>query len=241
MSAKSIPSVAQLSLAPGGSRRLLGGLFVAYAVLVGAVLALDLAGVSVLDLFREPAEVGGFAGSEPWKGAAATLALFLWAGAAGACFLAGTALRLTRRDSRRGSFLVATAALALVFGVDDGLLVHDHLAERVTGSPLAQPLVSLALIAAGLAWFLQYRREIVRSQYLVLLLAALALGVSAVIDQRDSIGLGSYDIGLFEETMETIGILTFCVYCWTEALRALVEPLHGQVLHERPSVPQSQP
>jgi hypothetical protein len=201
---------------PAHLRWLLAG-YVVLVASVGGLLAVD---VEVLDLFRDPWELGAVLVDHPWKGAISTLGIFAWAGGSAASLLAGAVLR-SRGQRRRGSFLLALGGLLLVFGLDDAFGIHENLTEVVLGTEHAEPIVTLALAAAFAAWAIVFRAEILRSDWGFVLLATLGLGAAVCLDLVREVGLAFRGLGIMEETVELAGILTFVIYAARESWLAL--------------------
>lgn len=212
---------------PASGRRLAGATVLFFAVFAVAVVGAKLAGADPLDFFKEPAEIGGFAPTEPWKGSLAMVLVFAWAGAAAVSLLAGAVLRTTRGGTALSSFLLAMGLLFLAFGVDDAFLIHDHVAERITGTSVSEFVVLFALGASVLYWTYRYRRQISASNYLVLLLGGGALLLSVAVDFAPKIGLEFSGRGILEETVEFPGIVAFLVYAVDTSLRALVSEIRA--------------
>lgn len=191
-----------------------------YLLLGLVVVALALADVEVLDLYRDPSELSSFLGDHPWKGGLTVVGVFVWSAAATVFLFAGAVLRSTG-ERVRSPFFLATGALLLLLGLDDGLAVHESIAPIVLHTDRADQLVQLALVLLIVPWGWRFRREIRTSNYGILLLAGLGLGLGLAFDVRDAIGLDHSWGGLLEETVEFAGLLTLLVYAAGETWRAL--------------------
>lgn len=206
----------------GRALGLFGWLAVGYAALAVFVVAAEVLDVVAVELFRDPLELGGPADSHPWKGSFSVLGVFLWSAGAAVSLLAGAVLRAERRDPRRARFLLATGALFLVLGIDDGLLVHDHWAERVTPWNQSQPIVSAFLFGLIILWLVVFRDEIARTRYVVLALALAGFLTAELIDLGGEFDIRSDTANLVEEALEFAAIATFFVYAAGEAWRSLI-------------------
>jgi hypothetical protein len=193
---------------------------VGYLLLGLVVAALALADVEVLDLYRDPSELSVFLGDHPWKGGLTVVGAFVWSAAATVFLFAGAVLR-SSGERNRSPFFLATGALLLLLGLDDGLAVHESIAPIVLHTDRADKLVQLVLVLLIAAWTWRFRREIRASNFTILLLAGLGLGLGLALDARDQIGLDYSWGGLFEETVEFAGLLTLLVYAAGETWRAL--------------------
>lgn len=215
-------------------------LFVGYAALAVFVVAAELAGVVAIELFRDPLELGGPADTHPWKGAFSVLGVACWSAAAAVCLLTGALLRAVGYDRRRATFLIATGGLFAVLGIDDGLLIHDHWAERVTGWDPSQPLVSAGLFLLMVAWLVVFRRDIAASRAFLVILAFSGLLVAELIDVGTEFDIRSQAANLAEEGLEFAAIVTWLVFACGEAwrsLRDMATRADAAALEPEPSAP----
>lgn len=196
-------------------------LFVGYALLGVFVLAAEAADVVAIELFRDPLELGGPADSHPWKGSFSVLGVICWSAAAAVCFLAGAFVRSSGGDRRRSTFLLATGALFAVLGLDDGLLIHDHWAERVTAWNQSQPIVSGLLFLAIITWLVFFRRDIAASRAFLVVLAFSGLLAAEAIDIATEFDIRSAAANLTEEALEFASVVTWLVFACGEAWRSL--------------------
>jgi hypothetical protein len=219
------PQVSEVKVEPRSSRLtswwLTFALLGAFVTFEALTWALEASGVRVVDLFKEPAEVGRFASSAPHKGSLATLLNLVWGFGAGATMLAGLLGRRQRPPERRARFLLATGLLLIAFGIDDSLMLHDHVAERIVDSRVAEASVLIALLTAAILWAASYREEIAKSNTRILGVAAPALMLAFLIDQREWFGIAFAQAAVVEETTEFFGIVMFCAYAWLASLSYL--------------------
>jgi hypothetical protein len=193
-----------------------------YVVFGVAIVALVAADVEVLDLFREASEQSAFLADHPWKGSLSILGVFLWAAAGAVFLLAGAVLRTWGERGDESGFLIVGGLVSILLGLDDGLAVHESMAEIATGTKAAEKVVLLLLALSVLGWAVRYRRHILeRTNYVLLVLAAVGLGAGQVLDSRRDLGLDFSGGGLVEESVEFAGQVTFLVYAAIESWRAL--------------------
>jgi hypothetical protein len=116
----------------------------------------------------------------PLTGIQSTLGVLVWCAAAGICFFTSVVLRRVQADKRFCSFLLWSGAISSVMALDDMFLVHEDLAKRYL--LLGENVVFLAY-AFLLVWYvIKFRRYILDSEYLLLLLAFALFGSSIGID-----------------------------------------------------------
>lgn len=139
----------------------------------------------------------------PYAGALSQVGLFLWAAiVAVGLFVAWVrCVRVGLDEVVR--FLLAAVGVALVLGIDDAFLIHEHVGQKLTFS------VYLVMVAV---WLVVFRRVVLRTPFLVL---AVALGFffgSTVFDVlRDHVSgpLHSY---FLEDVLKLLGIATWAAY-----------------------------
>ncbi|MGI8622068.1 MAG: hypothetical protein ACR2NB_00965 [Solirubrobacteraceae bacterium] len=201
--------------------------FVATSLLFGAFLAgLWAAGAPLHDLLRDAASGPGV---DPWTGLLAIAGLMGWVAAAAACGVTGLALR-ARGESRRGRFMLATAALLGLLAADDGFQFHEGIGAELLGIP---DLATYAVLGgAVLAWLWSFRDEILATELGMLLAAFGGVGMTVGLDV-----LGVVPIQV-EDPFKLVGIAAFVVWAVRESLEAL-EAL--AVPHERAQAPGASP
>lgn len=196
-------------------------LVVGYAVFAASIVAMVAAGVEVLDLFREASEQSAFLADHPWKGSLSILGVFLWAAVGAMFLLTGFVLRTWGERGDESSFFIVGGLVSLLLGLDDGLAIHESMAEIATGTEHAEKAVLLVLALSALAWVVRFRRQILTTSWVLLLLAGVGLGIGQVLDRRREVGLDFGGGGLVEESAEFAGLVTFLVYAAIESWRAL--------------------
>jgi hypothetical protein len=157
-------------------------------------------------------DVTAIANIHPLSGILSNLGMLLWCAAASICAFAAMTLRNVKpRDAFW--FLVSSALLSAYLLFDDFFLFHEELAYRYFG--LSENVVYAALGIAVSAYFIAFRRIILRTNFGVLLLALVFLATSVVIDAflepwlLQRIGHWEY---FFEDGAKWLGIASWCSY-----------------------------
>lgn len=194
---------------------------VIWLVVVALLVALKASGLEVIDLFKDTIELQEDDRVLPWKGAVGVLGATAWFVAAGAALLAWWTIG---RDDSRRPYLLTTAAVLAALGLDDSLVIHDHLVPYFTGSDPSEKIVLAALALLVLGWALRFRERLLASDRVLLAMSALGLGGAFGIDALQSLGLSVAGIGLVEEVSELLGLITLVAWTFVEAQRALVAP-----------------
>jgi hypothetical protein len=155
-------------------------------------------------LTRDPGTVGG----NILFGILSNFGIMLWASAAAVCYL-GAAI-LNKIPSKR-RFLLASALLTTLLALDDAFLLHEavipyflHVSER---------LVYIGYLLLILIYFILFLRYILSmTDYPILLLALVFLGISIVLDNL-SLPFPSPALeGFAEDSAKFIGITFWLLY-----------------------------
>lgn len=197
----------------------LGWVLGAYVLWALFIAALEIAEIGVVDLFRDPTQLDEFLADHPWKSSFSMVGNLAWAAASSMSLLTGAVLRA--RDEPGYGFFLAMGAVFLAMGFDDAFTIHDNFAGVVLGS--ASELAVLSILALlFVAWVVVYRREILETSYVLLILGAVGLGIPFLIDAREVLDIEASWLGIAEEAGELAGILTLLLYVSIETWRALV-------------------
>lgn len=194
-------------------RVLLSGLAFAAVTMTATLLLYLAAGIPVAHLLKDP----GALRPGPWYlGAVSYVGILLWCAAATVCLFARKLVRDAERAELR-RFLLGSALLTSLLGLDDLFMLHDSVAPEYFG--VSEKLVVLAYGLAAVAYVVRFRRTVLRTEYFLLLLAggffALSVGIDA-LDVDDSRFL------LVEDGAKLAGItawLSYLAHCSAEAIR----------------------
>jgi hypothetical protein len=164
----------------------------------------------------------------PLTGMQSNLGILVWWAAAAICFFGHAVLRYSHSDATLRSFLLWSGVITAVLALDDFFLVHDDLVLRYL--KLSETPVLLSYTAL-LVWHLvRFRRHILRSSYLLLLLALMFFGLSIVVDFFQEHWLSPWRIFL-EDGFKLLGIVSWSGYliqCAFHACAARAAVLEGR-------------
>jgi hypothetical protein len=148
------------------------------------------------------------AGIEWYVGAGTHLVVLAWAVAAvSAAWGAWVARRVGRASACR--FLRAGALITLYVLADDLLQIHSVVLPALTG--MAKPTAQLLIVIVVAGWLLQYRADLARTRWAVLVGAGIALASSVGIDVFA--GWGSPRLQLVaEDGAKLLGALGWATY-----------------------------
>ncbi|MBN1147243.1 MAG: hypothetical protein JXA78_08305 [Anaerolineales bacterium] len=156
-------------------------LLIGLAIASGAILAVYLLsllkGVPPAWLSKDPAETTGVG---PYIGMLSTLGIMAWAATTAICFWAALLLRLENRFSKSAVFLFISGFLCLLLTFDDAFMLHEGIFPKYFDVPEKVICIGYLLIIAG--WGGYFFRQILKTEYFILVLAAFFLGLSVAID-----------------------------------------------------------
>lgn len=195
---------------------LLAGLYVpATAILLAALIASEIKGKSLGFYTREPAAIMG---TSALIGALSNLGGLLWSAAATVCLFTW-AVKLRQRAEGRvppAFFLVSGLFMAAMM-VDDVFQVHEELVPRYLGVP-DEPVIVLYVLFA-IAWLVVFWRTILKTDYLILLIAAGCSAVSVVVDAASKAPFNSRYF--LEDGFKLLGIVGWLGYLGRVCYREL--------------------
>lgn len=185
-------------------------MLVVYALIVilfGTVIAIRIqTGIAIAEFTRDPL---GFTGIPVYTGSISNLGVLIWSAAAAICFFSYGLMRSQVSDDQRASFLLASGVITTVLVLDDLYMLHEVVFPENLGIP--QNLVYITYAAAILWFLIAFRATILRTSFLILLLALMGFAVSVVSDfiaPMVSIP-GMY---LFEDGGKFFGIVNWTAY-----------------------------
>jgi hypothetical protein len=198
---------------------LLAGLYVpTTAILLAALIASEVKGRSLGFLTREPAAIMG---TSPLIGALSNLGGLLWSAAATVCLFTW-AVRLRQRAGGRAppAFFLVSGLFMAAMMMDDVFQIHEELAPRFLGVS-DEPVIVLYVLFA-IAWLVVFRRTILGTDYLILLIAAGCSAVSVVVDAYSDVPVNSRYF--LEDGFKLLGIVGWLGYLGRVCFRELTDP-----------------
>jgi hypothetical protein len=175
-------------------------------------------GTPVSVFTRDPATVTK---SRPLIGLLSTLGIMGWAAAVAICFMGAGVLSHDRRHRPLTWFLFASGMLCLWLLLDDALLFHDYIFPEYLHVPEIYAYIGYTAVFAG--YFLYFVRQILLTDYLILMLAWCFLGVSVTIDTFLPF---SHLVTFVEDSFKFYGIVFWLGYLAHTVQSASRHPLH---------------
>lgn len=149
-----------------------------------------------------------------FAGIVSNIGVLCWTVALAVCFFSGALIRRKHAERDVGRFFYAAGALTTLLMLDDFFLLHEDLFRYYL--PLPEWLVFGAYAALAVVFLLRYRRVILATEYLLLLLAVALLGLSVAVDVAQQLitpeqfrNIGGY---VLEDGYKFAGIVAWTAY-----------------------------
>ena len=179
-----------------------------------AFILVAIAGVSVFFQVRMPAmtqDVTFLGRLHPLAGVLSSLGIILWSATASICYFAAATLRNTKQGGVFW-FLLCSALLSSYLLFDDFFRIHEALSRVYLG--VSAKAVYAAIGVAVFTYLIAFRRLILQTRFIVLLLAIGFLSSSVVMDVIHNpwlMPLGDWQF-FFEDGAKWLGIASWCSY-----------------------------
>ena len=187
----------------------------AFAVLAFCYAFSDPAGIPFPDFFRDPTVT---LGGHPLTGMLSHVGVLVWMAAAGICLFTGAVTYGRPADRSSTDFFLWAGVFSGVLLLDDLFLFHDDLATSYLG--LDEKIVVGAYGVAAIVFIYQFRKRILDSDYLLLLVAGSFFGVSLGIDFLLAGWNSSLRIA-FEDGCKLFGIVSWSAYFIQQCFREI--------------------
>lgn len=208
------------------ARRLWPLLAALYLPVLGLLIAMQVVAtrddVSLSRYTRDP--LAHFDNASPFLGSLSNLGVLLWCAAAAICLFSALLLARARRQGGAGRFLLAFGLLTAWLAVDDLFLMHERLIPGLTGLP--QNAIYGGYVAGVALLLIVFGRQVLRSDFLLLLLALGFFAVSVLADMwldRDFVWHH-----LIEDGSKLLGIVGWLGYLGRASMLAIISELSGE-------------
>ena len=176
----------------------------AVVVLAGIYGASAVSGVPVSVFTRDPSDVMNI---YFYLGAMSYLGLMLWSASATVCFFSALVMRGREGGRPTVRFLLVSGALCTLLLLDDTFMFHERVFPHHLNVPELGVFAGYAIVFG--VYLVCFMRRIMGTDYLLLVLAVLSLGTSAVMDQA----LPFSNLETFtEDAFKFLGIVLWLAY-----------------------------
>ena len=194
---------------------LLAALYVpATALLLATVIASYVKRLSFGFFTSDPTAVLGIS---PFTGAISNLGVLGWCATATLCLFTWAVTRHRTGGGVGDAFLLIPGLLTVGLMADDLFQIHEILLPLYVGGSDDLLIVPYALIGVG--WVVAFRRRILGTEYLLLLIAVVGFAVSVVVDTLTEAPYSTRY--LFEDGFKFLGIVGWLGYMGRVCFREL--------------------
>jgi hypothetical protein len=158
-------------------------------------------------------------GGHPLTGIQSNLGVLVWMIAAGICIFSQLLLRGAPGTGTLSFFFLWSGAITAVLALDDLFVVHEGLVRRYLGINEKIIFFSYGIV---FAWYIvEFWKIILTSEYLLLVLAVLFLGISVLIDIDLQYRWRSPWSFFLEEGFKFLGIVSWSSYMARTSFRVI--------------------
>ena len=188
-------------------------ILVAMIVLVGLQLSIPMA-----DLTRDPSATTG---DSPFIGALSNFGVLFWCASVAICFFTFALLQTTGSLGRFSSFFLFGGLISFILLLDDLFLFHETVFPLYLNIPEKLVFLSYGLLIIG--YVVRFRKLILKTDFIFLILAFGLFGLSIVIDLLElKISI------LFEDGSKLFGIVSwfgyFAITCFRVVKQITLQP-----------------
>lgn len=185
-------------------------------VLCGALIVAHFTDVSLDQLTRDPASATN---SKFYIGFVSNIGIMIWAGTVATCGLLARLLWGTDQHTR-ARFFLASAGISFMLLTDDTFLLHENAYPRIFDVPEVAVFVVYGMLI--MAYLFYFRREILATDYTLLIMALTGFGFSILIDFFEG---ESIVRSFLEDAFKFTGIVLWLTYFMHTAYQTLREGL----------------
>ncbi|MDJ0650352.1 MAG: hypothetical protein QNJ60_16785 [Xenococcaceae cyanobacterium MO_188.B19] len=181
-------------------------------------------GVSINDFMNDPAAI---AKTNPFLGAVSNIGILFWCAAASICFFSFALLRNSSSRNNLTIFLLASGFLTTILLLDDLFLFHEEnwnsrefLFPNVTF--LSEKIFFISYLVIVLCYLTKFIRVILKTDFVLLLLAFLFFGISISID---FFNISLFDYAILEDGAKLFGIVSWFGYFSVICFKAIQQEM----------------
>ncbi len=187
----------------------------AFAGIVGTYILSLVTGTSLSELTRDPSAVTH---SSFYVGILSNLGIMLWSAATAICFFGASLLSYSKCCRRSTVFLLLSGTFSLILALDDIFRIHETMLPRYFH--VSEVWTILGYFIIGVGYLVYSFRQILMTDYLLLILALIFLGLSVTIDEIFPYS----DLETFiEDSFKFVGIVFWLAYFSRTAFRAVYD------------------
>lgn len=205
----------------GASRILAAWLYIPAIIGLALVVFVSIkSGIPLADFFRDPASTME---SSPFLGFVSQIGVLMWCASAVTCFFSYSLIRKTEGSRDVSWFLLLGGLITSVLLFDDFFMLHDEIFQDYFNFGEKKTFLIYGMIV--LAYLVKFRKLILGTSYIFLVLACSCFALSIIVDRLPQTLLPLHH--LFEDGFKFIGIVSWFGYYFTTCTRAIHSSLHS--------------
>ncbi len=142
-----------------------------------------------------------------YLGAFSNIGIMIWSAAAILCFFTANYIKRIQGLREDYHFLLVSALITLMLGIDDMFLVHEEVFPGYFSVP--ENAVVVTYINIFIIYLILFRRKILKTEFLVLALGFFFLGMSTIIDL---LPLPMEKDTFLEDAIKLFGVVSWLIY-----------------------------
>jgi hypothetical protein len=160
-------------------------------------------GILVENMTRDPNAISGL---PAYTGFISQTGIFFWSAASAICFFSYLLNKKQSINSGMNRFFVVSGMFTLLLGMDDAFLFHEAMFPAL-GIP--EKMVSISYLLFTIAYLVTFLRQLLKTDYIFLLMAFFSFGISMVFD---NFSIPVRGIMIWEDGFKLIGIICWLAY-----------------------------
>ena len=178
-------------------------LVVSASLIALTVLFHWMTGADYGELTRDPTALGQL---PAYYGFLSQIGIFFWSASAAVCLFCLFILSERKSDENLKRFLLVSALLTSVLGLDDVFTLHESV---FPGLGIPQNLVLASYVAFAIIYLVRFYSIILETEYVLLAMALLFFAVSVGLDVWEPRGIDRY---IFEDGAKLVGQVSWLAY-----------------------------
>jgi hypothetical protein len=173
-------------------------------------------GIFFETISRDPVQV---LNGKPYVGIISNLGILFWCSASAILFYSALINRIKKRPEKETYFLFFSGLLSILLLIDDFFLMHDVIFPDYL--KINEIVFYLFYGLAAIAIFIRYFKIILDTDYVLLILAFILLGLSATTDEIIALGIHIKHPYIVEDSFKFLGILSWFSYFTRTAYKSV--------------------
>ena len=197
----------------------------AIVALLALTLASQLAGIPISYFTRDPSAIMGV---PFYIGLLSNLGILLWCSSGAICLFSFIVFRGVVKNTKFASFFLFSGVLTIILLFDDFFLIHESVFPDYLN--ISEKLFYAGYVPTLLTYLVRFRKIILKTEFMLLLLALSFFGLSIFIDlfQQVFYLIKPNLADLIEDGSKLLGIISWCTYL----VRVCIKQVKSKVLFQ---------